>query len=79
MTQPVTIQSSLLARISKFLEFSAPPVDRDLYSVKTSTTVMAPLPDIKPDVVPLWVVVLSAVAGTLILLLLIFLLYMVNN
>ncbi|XP_031349411.1 uncharacterized protein LOC116175429 [Photinus pyralis] len=74
-TQTVKIQSMLLARISQFEEILGVPEKRKLYRHQAITTVMPPTPDIKPDMVPLWVVILSAVAGTLILLLLIFLLY----
>lgn len=42
------------------------------------TNVTTPQTEVKPGAVPLWVIVLSAVAGALILLLLIFLLYKVN-
>lgn len=38
-----------------------------------------PIPEPKPDVVPLWVVVLAACAGVIILLLLAYLLYKVNK
>lgn len=40
-------------------------------------TIAIPIPEPKPDVVPLWVVVLAACAGVIILLLLIYLLYKV--
>lgn len=66
----------MLARINK-LPYIGTPVGRLLHSHEVFTTVSAPEPDIRPDVVPLWVVVLSAVAGTIILLLIIFILYKV--
>ncbi|KAF2896830.1 hypothetical protein ILUMI_09340, partial [Ignelater luminosus] len=77
-TQPVDIQSMLLARISHFQGISGLPAQRLLYRQQIITSVMAPKPDVKPDIVPLWVVIVSAVAGTLILLLLIFLLHKVG-
>lgn len=51
--------------------------NRELTTFEISTNVTAPQTEVKPGVVPLWVIVLSAVAGALILLLLIFLLYKV--
>ncbi|KAF5278363.1 hypothetical protein FQA39_LY05852 [Lamprigera yunnana] len=74
-TQTVNIQSMMLARISEYQDINGVPEKRTLYRQQAITTVMPPWPEIKPDIVPLWVVILSAVAGTLILLLLIFLLY----
>lgn len=52
--------------------------NRDLERYEIFTNVTAPSTEVKPGVVPLWVIVLSAVAGALILLLLIFLLYKVH-
>lgn len=66
----------MVARISK-LPYIGRPRESEIRSHEIFTTVTAPEPDIKPSFVPLWVVVLSAVAGTIILLLLIFLLYKV--
>ncbi|XP_025836181.1 integrin alpha-PS2 isoform X1 [Agrilus planipennis] len=74
VTQSITFSSMMLARISK-LPYIGKPVDRPVHTHEIFTTVSAPEPEIKPDMVPLWVVVLSAVAGTAILLLLAFLLY----
>lgn len=51
--------------------------NRELKRYEIFTNVTAPQTEVKPGVVPLWVIVLSAVAGALILLLLIFLLYKV--
>lgn len=78
-TQPVNIQSMLLARISHFQQISGLPAQRTLYRQQAITSVVAPQPDVKPDIEPLWVVIVSAVAGTLILLLLIFLLHKVRT
>lgn len=64
------------ATISK-LPFIGTPVDRVLQVHEVYTTVYPPKPDIVSEVVPLWVVILSAVAGAIILLLLIFLLHKV--
>lgn len=68
----------MLARINK-LPYIGTPRGRVLHSHEVFTTVSAPEPDIKPDTVPLWVVILSAVAGAIILLLLIFMLYKVSK
>ena len=40
---------------------------------------VVPIPEPKPDIVPLWIIVLSACAGVIILLLLIYLLYKVGS
>ncbi|XP_017775608.1 PREDICTED: integrin alpha-PS2-like, partial [Nicrophorus vespilloides] len=72
-SQPISFSSMMLARISK-LQYIGRPAERQIHSHEIFTTVPVTEPD-KPKIVPLWVVVLSAVAGTIILLLLIFLLY----
>lgn len=47
----------------------------------THEVVVSAIPDVvpKPDVIPLWIVVLAACAGALILLLLVYLLYKVRD
>lgn len=69
-SQSVTISSMMIARIADI-------PNRELKRYEIFTNVTAPQTEVKPGVVPLWVIVLSAVAGALILLLLIFLLYKV--
>lgn len=54
------------------------PSEKETVKYEIPTNVVASEVDGKSDVVPLWVVVLSAVAGALILLLLIFLFYKVK-
>lgn len=69
--------SSLVAgRVTKLPHIGAP----DQSAVHTHEVVTQVVPrgaGVKPDVVPLWVVVLSACAGALILMLLVYLLYKV--
>lgn len=70
--------SSLVAgRVTKLPHIGAP----DQSAVHTHEVVTQVVPrgvGVKPDVVPLWVVVLSACAGALILMLLVYLLYKVR-
>lgn len=66
----------MVARINK-LPYIEYPSKRLVHSYDVQTNIPASNPEIKPDIVPLWVVVVSAVAGTIILLLLILLLYKV--
>lgn len=66
----------MVAHVTKLPSIGVPKVS-ELISREVNTTVAPSDPYIKPDIVPLWVVVLSAVAGTIILLLLIYLLYKV--
>lgn len=68
----------MVARVSK-LPYIGKPDDQPIKSHEVFTTIVSKDIDTEPDVVPLWVVVLSAVAGALILLLLIYLLYVVSN
>jgi integrin alpha 8 len=65
-----------VARITK-LPYIGEPKDK---AIKTHEVFVTATPDPvpKPDVVPLWIVVLSACAGAIILLLLIYLLYKVS-
>lgn len=73
----MTLSTMMVARVSK-LPYIGKPEDQPVKSHEVFTTIVSKDVDSKPDVVPLWVVVLSAVAGTLILLLLIYLLYVVS-
>lgn len=67
--------SMMLARVDKVPHLMTIE-DRKISQQEVETVVKTP-EEIKSETVPLWVVVLSAVAGTIILLLLIFLLYKV--
>lgn len=71
----MNVSTMVVARITK-LPYIGSPQDQPIKSYEVVTTLI-PIPDPKPDVVPLWVVVLSACAGVLILMLLIYLLYKV--
>lgn len=75
-TEIVTISSMMVSRINK-LPYIGTPNDRPIHTHEVFTNMTFTEAEIKPDVVPLWVVVLSACAGAIILLLLIFLLYKV--
>lgn len=68
----------MVARISK-LPFVGKPKDQVLHSHEIFTDVTAGEEELTPQVVPLWIILLSAIAGALILLLVIFLLYKVSN
>lgn len=65
-----------VARISK-LPYIGAPKDKPIKSHEVFTTAI-PEPVPKSDVIPLWIVVLAACAGAIILLLLVYLLYKVN-
>jgi integrin alpha 8 len=73
---PLTTSTMAVARISK-LPYIGTPKERQIktHELQVKAT---PEPTAAPDVVPLWVVVLAACAGTIILLLLIYLLYKVS-
>lgn len=73
---PLNISTMAIARITK-LPFIGKPTEMPLKGLELSVTAI-PIPEPKPDVVPLWVVVLSACAGVIILLLIIYLLYKVS-
>lgn len=66
----------VIARVKR-LPYIGEPIDKPLksYEVKISAV---PIPEPKPDIVPLWVIILSACVGVIILLLLIYILYKVN-
>lgn len=55
------------------------PDQTSVHTYEVKTTVLPREAGVKPEVVPLWVVVLSACAGAIILMLLIYLLYKVSN
>lgn len=76
LSVPLNISSKVVARIVK-LPYIGEPQEKPLKTFEVPVKAI-PEPIITPDVVPLWVVILSAVAGALILLLLIYLLYKVR-
>ena len=71
----VKLSTMAIGRITKLPYLGKPTND----TLKTHEVFVTAIPDPipKPDVVPLWIVVLAACAGALILLLLIYLLYKV--
>lgn len=73
----VRLSTMMVARITK-LPYLGTPKDKPIKSEEVFVTAI-PDPVPKPDVIPLWIVVLSACAGALILLLLIYLLYKVSS
>lgn len=73
LSVPLNISSKVVARIVK-LPYIGEPQEKPLKTFEVPVKAI-PEPIVTPDVVPLWVVILSAVAGALILLLLIYLLY----
>ncbi|XP_019873902.1 integrin alpha-PS2 isoform X2 [Aethina tumida] len=73
-TQTLKFSSMAAGRISK-LPYVGRPTEQLLHTHEIFTEVPAQESEIKPYVIPLWVVVLAAVGGTLALLLIIFLLY----
>lgn len=66
----------VLARVTK-LPYIGTPHKRSL-ETKEVKIVAVPMPEPKPDIVPLWIIILSAIVGVIILLLLIYLLYKVE-
>lgn len=66
----------VLSRVSK-VPYIGTPHKRSL-ETKEVKIVAVPIPEPKPDIVPLWIIILSAIVGVIILLLLIYLLYKVN-
>lgn len=74
--EKVKVSTKLVARVTK-QPFIGAPAEQVIKSHEIKTNVEPSITPSAPDVIPLWVVVLSACAGTIILLLLIFLLYKV--
>ncbi|XP_076169031.1 integrin subunit alpha inflated [Ptiloglossa arizonensis] len=72
--EKVRISTKLVARVTK-QPFIGTPAEQVIKSREIKTNVEPSATPSAPDVIPLWVVVLSACAGTIILLLLIFLLH----
>lgn len=73
----MNLSTMVFARVSK-LPYIGAPQEKPIKRHEVVITAI-PIPEPKPDVVPLWVVVLSACAGVIILLLLIYLLYKVRE
>jgi hypothetical protein len=69
----LSLSTMAVARVTK-LPYIGKPVEPVVKSHEIFVTAI-PEPLVKPDIIPLWVVILSAVAGTIILLLIIFVLY----
>lgn len=72
--EKVRVSTKLIARVTK-QPFIGAPAEQVIKSHEIKTNVEPNLTPSVPDVIPLWVVVLSACAGAIILLLLIFLLH----
>lgn len=73
----VNTSTMAIARVSK-LPHIGTPKERPIKTLELPFTLI-PEPTPKSDVVPLWVVVVSACAGAIILLLLVYLLYKVSK
>ena len=76
LQEKVRVSTKLIARVTK-QPFIGTPAEQVIKSHEIKTNVEPSITPSAPDVIPLWVVVLSACAGTIILLLLIFLLHKV--
>lgn len=67
----------VVSRVSR-LPYIGEPHEKPLKAHEVKITAV-PIPEPKPDIVPLWIIILSAVVGVIILLLLIYLLYKVSH
>lgn len=76
-TAPMNLSTMVIARVAQ-LPYIGEPQDKPIKRHEVVLTAI-PIAEPKPDVVPLWVWVLSACVGVLILLLLIYLLYKVKT
>lgn len=76
LQEKVMVSTKLVAKVTK-QPFIGAPAEQVMKSHEIKTNVEPSVTPSVPDVIPLWVVVLSACAGTIILLLLIFLLHKV--
>ncbi|XP_043494263.1 integrin alpha-PS2 isoform X4 [Polistes fuscatus] len=72
--EKIKVSSQLVARVTK-QPFIGTPVEQVVKSHEIYTNIEPTAVPSSPDVIPLWIVVLSACAGTIILLLLIYLLH----
>lgn len=79
LNRPVKLSSTISAKVTKLPYIGKP--DNKLARVRSHEVFTQIIPrdlGVKPDIIPLWIVVLAAVAGTAILLLLVYLLYKVS-
>lgn len=67
----------VISRVAR-LPYIGEPHEKPLKSYEVKIAAV-PIPEPKPDIVPLWIIILSACIGVIILLLLIYLLYKVNE
>lgn len=74
---PLNLTTMVVSRVTK-VPYIGEPHEKPLkvHEVKIRAV---PIPEPKPDIVPLWIIILSACIGVIILLLLIYLLYKVMN
>ncbi|XP_015188813.1 PREDICTED: integrin alpha-PS2-like [Polistes dominula] len=72
--EKIKVSSQLVARVTK-QPFIGTPVEQVVKSHEIYTNIEPTAAPSSPDIIPLWIVVLSACAGTIILLLLIYLLH----
>lgn len=77
LEEKVKVSTKLVARVTK-QPFIGKPVEQVVRSDEVMTNVEPSATPTVPDMIPIWVVVLSACAGMIILLLLIYLLYKVS-
>lgn len=77
-TEKVKVSTKLVARVTK-QPFIGTPAEQVIRSDEVITNIEPSAPPSAPDIIPVWVVVLSACAGMIILLLLIYLLHKVSN
>ncbi|XP_050462452.1 integrin alpha-PS2 isoform X1 [Cataglyphis hispanica] len=73
-TEKVKVSTKLVARVTK-QPFIGTPAEQVIRSDEVITNIEPSAPPSAPDIIPVWVVVLSACAGMIILLLLIYLLH----
>lgn len=73
---PLNSSTMVISRVSR-LPYIGEPHQKPLKSYEVKIAAV-PIPEPKPDIVPLWIIILSAVVGVIILLLLIYLLYKVS-
>lgn len=76
--EKVKVSTKLVARVTK-QPFIGTPAEQVIRSDEVITNIEPSAPPSAPDIIPVWVVVLSACAGMIILLLLIYLLHKVSN
>lgn len=74
---PLNLSTMVISRVSR-LPYIGEPHEKPPKAYEVKITAV-PIPEPKPDIVPLWIIILSACVGVLILLLLIYLLYKVSS